>query len=309
MAKTILQKINSSKIVQNGIKISRKIVLPGFEGFPLYDVMIFFIRGLQKGAITTRASSLAFNFFLAIFPSIIFLFTLIPFVPVDNFQITLFELLREVMPKSAFDAAEDTIADIVKNQHGSLLSVGFISALYFSTNGVNAMIEGFNSTQHEMENRSWIKQRLIALLLVIITTLTLIVAIAIIIYSELILKQIPLGNYSYYFILFGRSIVIFLLFLIVIAFDYYLGPSHKRRSKFFSPGAIFSTILTLITSLGFAYYVNHFGQYNKLYGSIGTLIIVLLWIYFNSIVLLLGFELNASIHSARENKTGLLKTG
>jgi membrane protein len=303
VAANLLDKIKKSKPVSSLLNLSRRIVLPGFEGFPLYDVLTFFFKGLQKGAITTRASSLAFNFFLAIFPSIIFLFTLIPFVPIDNFQITLFELLREVMPKAAFDAAEETIADIIKNQHGSLLSIGFISALYFSTNGVNAMIEGFNSTYHEMDTRGWVKQRLIALGLVLITTFTLIIAISLIIYSELILAKIPLGDYSYFLIQLGRGLVVFFLFLIIIAFDYYLGPAHKIRNKFFSAGALFATILTLITSLGFAYYVNHFGKYNKLYGSIGTLIIVLLWIYFNSIVLLLGFELNASIHSAKKRKT------
>ncbi len=237
---------------------------------------------------------------MAVFPSIIFLFTLIPFVPIDNFQITLFELLREVMPKAAFEAAEETIADIIKNQNGSLLSIGFISALYFSTNGFNAMIEGFNNTYHQIETRSMLKQRLVALALVLITTLLVIIAITLIIYSALLLAEIPLGNASYYFIQFGRFIIIFLLFFSIISFIYNLGPANKKGWRLISAGATFTTILTMLTSVGFAYYVNNFGTYNKLYGSIGTLIIVLLWIYFNSIILLLGFELNASIHSAKK---------
>ncbi|MBI2269203.1 MAG: YihY/virulence factor BrkB family protein [Bacteroidetes bacterium] len=303
MAGNFLHKIAKSKLVASFIKISRRIILPGFEGLPLYDVLLFFFKGLQKGAITTRASSLAFNFFLAVFPSIIFLFTLIPYVPIDNFQVTLFELLKEVMPKAAFEAAEGTIVDIIKNQHGGLLSIGFISALYFSTNGFNAMIEGFNNTYHQIETRSAIKQQLIALALVLITTTLLIVAIALIIYSQLILVKFPLGRASYYLILFGRFAIVFLLFFCIISFIYYLGPVKKIRWKFVSAGSTFSTILALLTSLGFAYYVNNFGTYNKLYGSIGTLIIVLLWIYFNSIVLLLGFELNVSIHSAKKTRS------
>jgi len=302
VAKSVTHKIRHSKPLNALRRVAQKIVLPGFEGLPLYDVLVFFFKGIQKGSITTRASSLAFNFFLAIFPSIIFLFTLIPFIPIANFQDTLFELLREVMPKSAFDAAEETINDIIKNQHGSLLSIGFISALYFSTNGVNAMISGFNNTYHQIESRSVIKQRLISLLLVVITTLLLLAGIALIIYSEVLLSDIPIGHYSFYLIHVGRIIIIFSLFFSMISFNYYIGPANKTGWPFLSAGATLATILCILTSLGFAYYVNHFGKYNKLYGSIGTLIVVLLWIYFNSIVLLLGFELNASIHSVKKGK-------
>lgn len=301
MANKFLHKIIKSKPVSAIIAIGHRIVLPGFEKLPLNDVLLFFFKGLQKGSITTRASSLAFNFFLAIFPSIIFLFTLIPYIPIDNFQVTLFELLRGIMPKAAFEAAEETIVDIVKNQHGSLLSIGFISALYFSTNGVSAMIDGFNSTYHQIETRTWLKQRMISLSLVLITTVLVFVAIVLIIYSEIILTSIPFGKLSYFLIQLGRFVIVFFLFFCIISFIYYLGPANKKGWKFVSAGSSFTTILSLLTSLGFAYYVNNFGTYNKLYGSIGTLIIVLLWIYFNSIVLLLGFELNASIHSAKKN--------
>lgn len=277
---------------------SKRIVLPGFEGLPLYSVAVFFFKGLYKGSITTRASSLAFNFFLALFPSIIFLFTLIPYVPIANFQDTLFELLKGIMPKTAFEASEDTIMDIIKNQHGGLLSVGFISALFFSTNGVSSMIDGFNNTYHAIESRSLLKQRLISLILVLITTLLLVLAIALIIYSAIILKALPLGHSSRYLIQIGRFVIVFLLLFMIISFNYYLGPANNKGWRFISAGSTFTTIMCLLTSLGFAWYVNNFGTYNKLYGSIGTLIIVLLWIYFNSIMLLLGFELNASIHSA-----------
>ncbi len=279
---------------------AKKIRLPGFEGLPLYDVATFFFKGIYNGSITTRASSLAFNFFLAIFPSIIFLFTLIPYVPIANFQDTLFELLREVLPKAAFEASEETITDIVKNQHGGLLSIGFLSALFFSTNGVNSMIDGFNNSYHLVETRPLLKQRLVALKLVLITTLLLLVSIVVIIYTEYILSKLPLGVHSYYPIQIGRLLIVSALFFTIISFYYYLGPVKKPGWKFISAGSTMATVLTLLTSLGFAFYVNHFGNYNKLYGSIGTLIIVLLWIYFNSIVLLLGFELNVSIHSVRK---------
>jgi membrane protein len=170
-------------------KASKKIIVPGFEGLSLYIVTKFFFQGIRNGSLNMRASSLAFSFFLALFPSIIFLFTLIPYIPIDNFQESLFNLMQSVLPKSAFIAMEETIIDIIKNQNGGLLSFGFISALYFSTNGFNAMIEAFNETYHEFETRSAFTQRLVSLLLVILSTLLISVAISLIIASEIVLKQ------------------------------------------------------------------------------------------------------------------------
>jgi len=270
---------------------------------PLYEVAVFFLKGIQKGAIPMRASAVSFSFFLAIFPTIIFVFTLLPYIPIENFQERLLGLLENFMPHNAYETTKDTIADIITNQRGGLLSVGFLAALYFSTNGFNALITAFNATHHEIETRTPFQQRLVSLLLVIISTLLLVIAIGLIISSEIALAQIfERGNISYYLIQGGRWLIVFALFYFQISFTYFLGPSRKTKWRFASAGSMFATILTIITSVGFAYYVNNFGQYNKLYGSIGTLIVILLWIYFNSLVVLLGFELNASIHHARQQK-------
>ena len=207
------------------------------------------------------------------------------------------------MPKTAFAPAEETIVDIVRHQHRKMVSIGFLTALYFSTNGIHAMINAFNNTYHQIETRSFIKQRLVSILLVIIASLVLIATIVIILYTELLLGRLPVKHYGIFWIQFGRVVAVFLLFLLVISFYYYLGPVNKHGLKFFSTGSFLATILYLGASFGFAYYVNHFGKYNKLYGSIGALIVVLLWIYFISIVLLLGFELNASIIAAKLSKS------
>lgn len=290
-------------IISTIIEKLKKLVLPGFEGVPLFDVLVFFVRGLQNGDLTNRSAGLAFNFFLAIFPSIIFLFTLIPYIPIENFQEQLLGLMKGVMPKSAFEATESTIEDIIKNQRGSLLSIGFLSALFFSTNGFNSMIRAFNLTYHSVESRKPLMQRLISFLLVIIVFLLLVVAIGLTVYSELILNKLPFGdNLTSFLIKFGRVVILFALFLCTVSFIYYLAPAKKSGWKFISVGSTFTTLLSILASVGFAFYVNNFGQYNKLYGSIGTLIVVLLWIYFNSIILLLGFELNASIHGAKKQR-------
>lgn len=302
MYRKISRRFRESRPVNFLIKLSKRVVLPGFQGVPLYYVAKFFGRGVRKGFIETRASSLAFHFFLAIFPSIIFLFTLIPYVPVDNMEGRLLGLLKNFMPQSAYEAAYSTVLDIVQHQRGGLLSIGFLAALYFSTNGFNTMIDTFNRTIHKVETRSWIMQRLVSFLMVFIVSILLVLAIVLIIFSELWLQRLKfMGDSIEYVILAGRVVIIFALFFCTISFMYYLAPAKKNRWKFINAGAILATIGSMITSYGFAFYVNNFGQYNKIYGSIGTLIVILLWIYFNSYILLLGFELNASIQNAKQN--------
>lgn len=299
----IIQFIVGSVIVSFIIGRSKKIILPGFEKLSIHDVAGFFWSGIMKGSVPMRASAVSFSFFLAIFPSIIFVFTLIPYIPIENFQQRLLGILHDFMPHNAYESTKDTIIDIVTNQRGGLLSIGFVFAIYFSTNGFNALITAFNATYHDIETRSPFQQRIVSLLLLIISTLLLIIAIALILLSEIALNKILYkGQFSYYMLLSGRWLILFALFYCLISFTYYLGPSRKTRWKFASAGSMLATVLSVLTSVGFTYYVNHFGQYNKLYGSIGTLIVILLWIYFNSLVVLLGFELNASIHHAKQQK-------
>lgn len=283
------------------IKASKKIIIPGFEGLSFYIVTKFFFHGIRNGTLNTRASALAFSFFLALFPSIIFLFTLIPYIPIENFQESLFNLMQSFLPKSAFEAAEETIADIIKNPHGGLLSFGFISALYFSTNGFNAMMDAFNETYHDIETRTAVEQRLISLLMVVISTVLISVAILLIITSEFVLtKLISADGITYFLIHVGKYVILVAVCLFFISFNYFMGPKRKSRFHFLSPGSILATTLIIVTSLLFAYYVNNFGNYNKLYGSIGALIVIMVWIYFVSFILLLGFDLNVSIQSAKK---------
>jgi membrane protein len=284
---------------------SKHLVLPGFSGMNLYDVAHFFIEGLEKGAITTRASSIAFNFFLALFPALIFFFTLIPYIPVDNFQEILLGLLGEVLPPSTNESAFKTITDIINHPRGGLLSFGFLMALYFSTNSINSLMEAFNSSYHISESRGMCKQRLIALGLTLMLSLMLIVAIALIVFTQFASNYfVDLGilkQSSITLMLIGKWIILlaFLFGGLSILFQY--GPTKKTHWSLISPGSILATVFIIITSMGFGLYIDHFGQYNKLYGSIGTLIVILLWMYFNAIVMLIGFELNASIFSAKEH--------
>jgi len=287
------------------IEIFKKIKPLVFNGLSIYDVTIFFIKGLQEGAITTRASSLAFNFFLAFFPSIIVFFTLIPYIPISGFQETLMEILSNILPPSTNAATFNTLEDIINNQRGGLLSIGFILALYFSTNGMSSLIQAFNSSYHIRENESILKHQLLSIILTIILSALVFLTIILIIFGKAAIlylieyeiisqNQITLLNIAKWVIL------TFMLFIgITTIFNF--GHSIKSRTKIFSPGALLATLFIILTSVFFSYYIDNFSQYNKIYGSIGTLIIILLWIYFNAIILLIGFELNASIINAKKN--------
>jgi len=286
----------------NAIRASKKIVLPGFEGLSFYIVSKFFLKGLKNGSLNMRASSLAFTFFLAIFPSIIFLFTLIPYIPIDNFQGYLFNLLQQLMPESAFETVEDTIIDIIKKPRSGLLSFGFLSALYFASNGFNALMNAFNETYHQIEVRKPIQQRLASLTMLFVNFILLSLGITLIIGGEVGTKYLfESDKLLYYLLFFAKWIILFGLCYSLISFNYYYGPKNKKGWRFFSAGSMFATVLIIVASLAFAYYVNNFGKYNKLYGSIGTLIVIMMWIYINSLIILLGFDLNASIHSAKKH--------
>ncbi|MFQ5335574.1 MAG: YihY/virulence factor BrkB family protein [Flavobacteriales bacterium] len=285
--------------------MSKKIYLPGFDKMPLYDITSFFLRAIRNGSITMRASSLSFKFFLAVFPALIFLFSLLPYIPVDNFQAILLAQLKHFMPANAYALAQSTIEDLVVHKRGGLLSLGFIMTVYVASNGINAMISAFNKSYFTIEKRSAFKQRLVAFELIFILTFLLFIAIFLIIFGKLILNWLMSRNYiqsdsTIILLQLAKWIIVVLLIYFSFSFIYFLGPSRKIKWRFFSPGSTLATILTIAVSIGFAYFVNNFGQYNKLYGSIGSLIVILLWIYFVSIILLTGFELNASVLNAKK---------
>jgi membrane protein len=302
----IKQNILNSKPFLLITEWSIKISFPGFDRLPLYYVVSYFLKAIQKEAITMRASSLAFNYLMAIFPAFIFLFTLIPYIPIENFQDEVFKLLQEVLPHNAFEATKSTIEDILKQQRGGLLSLGFALSLYYSTNGIIAMMNAFNNSYSSTETRSEWQKRLIALGLFAILSSLVFVAVSLIIFSGTAINMLVeygwlKGSLTITLIRIGIWLIILLLFFFAYSFLYYYGPSKRVKYRFISAGSTLATLLTIISSMGFSYFVNNFGQYNKLYGSIGTLIVVLLWLYITSLVLLIGFELNASIIRARDS--------
>lgn len=288
------------------VEVLRKIVLPGFEGVPLYDVLVFFINGLFKGSISVRAAAIAFSFFLAIFPFILFIFTLIPYIPIANFQTSLLDLFAEIIPPDTYVMVEKTIFEIVTKQNSGLLSLSFLLTFIFSTNGISAIIDGFNGSWHITETKTWIQQRLIAIFLMVVLSFLVVLAIALITMGStfidwMILKRLVASDFTVILLEIIQWIITLALTFFSVSFLYYFGPARRKEYHFFSPGSILSTALLILGTLGFNYYITNFSNYNALYGSIGTLIIFLIWLFFNAFILMIGFELNVSISKAKSS--------
>ena len=296
------------RLVRSGEKLLKTIKPWGFGGVSLYEVLRFFIQGLFEGFITTRASAISFSFFLALFPFSIFLLTVIAYIPIDNFQEELMLLISKVVPPNSFQAIEATIDDILSIRRGDLLSLGFLLALFFANNGVNAILTGFYQSYHKVELRNLFGQYGVSLGLTIALSTLFITSVALIIFSEVGISRLEdlriVSNFSSNLLFAVRFIIIVLLVFLSLSLLFYYGPASQKTYRFISPGGILPTVLLFVTSYAFSYYVSNFASYNKLYGSIGTLLVILLWIWVNSLAILIGFELNASISEALKEHQG-----
>lgn len=295
------------KPYDNLVEWSKTAFIPGFGTLPLYTVATFFFQEITRESILNKASSLSYNFMLAIFPGIIFLFTLIPYIPVDNFQEKLLGFLEIVIPTDAFAAIKSTLEDIIQNQNGGLLSFGFLLATFFATNGMTNLMMAFNKASLTRENRKWIVRRAVALVLsiAIITALALGIGIytAVGVFINYLKESIDFDlAWLWTFLLkISRWCILFLIYFLTVGLVYKYGPSKAKHWKIFSPGAMLATILAILTFSGFAFYINNFNAYNKLYGSIGTIIVIMIWMYLNSLIILIGFELNTSLILSKQS--------
>jgi len=301
----IKRKLINLRLVQATFRRLDKIFLPGFEGNSLFQVGKFFIRHAFDENLNLRSSYLAFNFFLALFPTIIFLFTAIAYLPIKNLDTEILRQLDFVLPDSVYETLQFTISDIVKHQRSTLLSFGFLMAIYFSSNGFMSMIQAFN--QYKKNKTNPFADRIRSIILTFLVFFILIISITVIVYTTLSINwlsskaHLSASFWTFFYQAFEYITLLFLLYLVFSSL-YFIGSSLTYRWKFFSPGSTLSAILSFIATELFAYYVNHFDSYNKLYGSIGAIISLMLLIYFNSMIILIGFDLNYSIYRATKEK-------
>jgi membrane protein len=284
---------------------SKKIVLPGFDKVPLYDVGVFFFDQVKKVGLTERASAISYNFIMAIPPMCLFLFTLIPNLPFVNTRLIkrqLGRVIQDIMPSPEYNQQIiDFINSILDTARIGLLSFGFLLLIFFASNGMMGLMRSFNKNYIGFEKRTGLQSRWMAIKLTLIIMGLILACLLLLIMQGFVLRRwVGLRDETLIFLIkFLRWFFIVALVFYATAFIYKYAPAIQKRWKIVSPGAILATTLSILTTLGFSIFINNFGKYNALYGSIGTIIVLMTIIYINSLVLLIGYELNVSIHSIK----------
>lgn len=298
--RSLTEIIQASRLYRISIQWSKTHSLPGLDGIPLYSVLDFIFAELRKDNIIIRANAMAFSFFISLFPSIIVIFTLLPYLPIQNLVETVNESILQLLPAQASSYVIEVIESLTTITNGGLLSFGLFLTLFFASNGMLAMLRGFEKKYTiTYQPRSGIVRRLIAIKLTFIIGSIFIASMLFIVVGRVVLDSlltwVHIDQSSYNTILVLRWFAMIILFYAGVSATYRYGPSMKKRIRFFSPGATLATILSILSSVIFAYYVNKFSKYNELYGSLGALIVLMLWMQINSLIILIGYELNASI--------------
>jgi membrane protein len=280
-------------------RMTRKIILPGLNGLTAYDLWEIYSGGIIKGTFSTRASAIAFSFFMALFPFLLFVLNLIPYINfIDDFQLQFLVFMDSLLPPTTSEFFNDIFLDIANTPRAGLLSFAFILSILLMTNGVNAIFTGFEFSYHTNANRSIIKQYLVAVGMSVFMALLLLITVILMVYLTYAvddLSEIGIFIEKSFSTMLVRYAVFILLIYITVSTLYYFGTKEGKQSKFFSIGALSTTLLMLLTTYLFGVYIENFSQYNELYGSIGALLVLMIYIWLNSNILLLGFELNACL--------------
>jgi membrane protein len=292
------------------VAVSSRARLPGFEGMTAYDLWETYSMGIVQGAFTLRASAISYSFFMAIFPFILFTLNLIPFVPIDNFQVRFLEFVNGLLPAQAAGSFDNIFKEIALQENTGLLTIAFITSLFFMSNGVNAIFDGFERSYHSSFNRNMIRQYFISVGVSLMLTIFLLIAVVMTGVVEFWIYELRAQNFmtessTEFWLNILRIVTFIILLYTFISVLYYTGTKEGRESRFFSIGGVLTCVLIIISSYLYGIYIENFSSYNEIYGSIGALLILMIYIWLNSNILLLGFELNASLRSlkARNLKT------
>ena len=290
-------------VVRHLVHFLRWIKLPGLENLSLYDLIALYFRGIIESGFSYHASAIAFSFFMALFPFALFILNLIPYIPIEGFQDDFLKFVEEGVPPNTYDAIAAIINDILHNSHSGLLSSGFILSIFLMANGLNGILGGFESSRHVVVKRGFFRQYLVSLGMSLLLSFLLIVTIAAIIVFEVFIQKTIFNNllYEYVpFIVIGRYVFVILMILITISILFKYGTKREKGRVFISVGSVFTTVLVILDSYIFGIWVVKFSKYNELYGSIGTLLIMMFYIWINCAILLLGFELNSIINNLKK---------
>lgn len=285
------------------IRKSRTLILPGFQHIPLYDVMDYFFQSLGKGVIFQRAAALTYRIFVALIPMIIALFSVIAFLG-DNVQHTLIALLQSVVPFYAWPAVGNVITDVITNQNGTLSSLMFVFGIYFTILCCNGLLATLNTSYFNEQRRNIVKQVLLSFMIMFIAFFIILVVLGMLIYSSILLQHIQqrfdAPKEVFFYLVHGvKWVLVFAALYFLVSILYYLAPVDKKNYKFFSAGSSMCTMLMVLILWVLNFYFSNFSNYNLIYGSLGALFAILLWINWSSLALLVGFDLNVSIAKAK----------
>jgi membrane protein len=312
MDKKIEHTLKKIPVIKQLVIVLENIKLPWLQKLSLYNLLEFYITGIIQGALAYRSAAIAWSFFMALFPFALFILNLIPYIPIEGFQKDFLEFVANAVPPNTYGAIENIINDILHNSYQGLLSSGFILSVFLMTNGVNAVMSGFETSQHIVVKRKYFRQYMVALCISLLLSFILIVTVATIIIFEVFIQktiiQDVLSNRisdKISLIQFGRYVFVIAMIVFAIAVLFKFGIKQTKKRAFITIGTVFTTVMIIITSYFFGIWVVKFSKYNELYGSIGTLLIVMFYLWINCMILLLGFELDASIaklkHHPEEN--------
>lgn len=297
------EKLKSIPVVKNLIGFLEALKIPGYVGFSFYDLIEMYTAGIVKGALSSRAGSIAFSFFMALFPFLLFILNLIAFIPIANFDAVLFDFIELLLPQESQGFFTDIFTDIRQKQRTGLLSSVFILSIFLTANGVSSIFSSFEGSYHVDLSRSFIRQYLYSMMVGVLLAVLLLVGVAALIFFEIfIFKNLDeLIPSTVNWIRMGQLFFYTILIYVSVAILYYFGTIEGKKNRFFSPGALMTCLLILMTTYLFGIYIENFSTYNQLYGSIGALLIFLFYIWLNSSVLLLGFELNATLNRLKNS--------
>ena len=294
----IEEKLLKIPLLKHLVVFVQKIKLPGLKGLSLYDLLELYVIGIAKGAFSYRAGAIAFSFFMALFPFALFILNLIPYIPIEGFQEDFLKFISDSVPPNTFEAISGILTDIMSNSYNGLLSSGFV----LMSNGINAILGGFETSYHITISRNLFKQYFIAILLSMLLSLILIITVASMVVSEVLIQKIQLQQYigdTISWIQVSRYVFVILMILLTTSVLFKFGTKQTSKIPLISIGSVFTTLLIIFSSYFFGIYVVKFAKYNELYGSIGTLLVLMFYIWINCMILLLGFELNASINKLK----------
>ena len=302
MSAEIEIKLEKIPIIRNLVHLLKRIKLPWLQGLSLYDLLELYGLGIVESALTYHASAIAFSFFMALFPFALFILNLIPYIPIAGFQEDFLLFVKDGVPPNTYDAIYKIITDILNNSHSGLVSYGFLLSILLMANGLNGILGGFETSRHVLVKRGFVRQYLVSLGMSLVLAFLLIVTVAIIVVFEVVIQKTVFSD-QVHLIVLGRYAFIILMILITTSILFKFGTKHDKNRAFISIGSVFTTLLILIDSYTFGIWVIKFSQYNELYGSIGTLLILMFYIWINCMILLLGFELNATINKLKVKKS------